>query len=97
MKVRVPGPSADTSASRAQGFNPMALPCCRVDLALDLLHRCGMIQQSEGRLRLGREVQNSSSVTARTLKHSLAASFVGHSAKNTRYVVPGLAWKPCPR
>jgi hypothetical protein len=91
MKYRMPGPSAHTNASRAHGFNRIALPGCPVDLALDLLQRCGMMQQSEGRLRLGREVQRSSPVTARALKHSPAALFVGHSAKNTRYVVP--AWR----
>lgn len=55
----------------------------RFHLALDLLHGCGMMQQSEEGFLAGFE--------ARDLKNSRAASL--HSAKNTRYVLPGLGSK----
>jgi len=87
------GPSAHTSASgrdRVGGFT-LTSRCCR-NLALDLLHACGMIQQSEERLLGGCEVQGSRTrlAIARASKDSTASSLAGRSAKNTRYVVPGL-------
>lgn len=58
-------------------------------LALDLLHGCGMIQQSEeGFLAV---------FEARDLENSRAAPLVTHSAKNTGYVLPGSALKPSSR
>jgi hypothetical protein len=51
-------------------------------LALDLLHACAMMLQSEEGFLVGSE--------ARHLRNSRAASPVAHSAKSTRYVSP--AW-----
>jgi hypothetical protein len=71
------------------GVGGLRIPGGPFHLALDLLRGCGMMQQSEEGFVAGLE--------ARDLRNSRAASLVAHSAKNTRYVLPGLASKPSSR
>jgi hypothetical protein len=77
------------ASARLIGSTALACSALPFHLALDLLHCCGMIQQSEEGFVAGFE--------ARDLKNSRAASLVAHSAKNTWYVLPGLASKPSSR
>jgi hypothetical protein len=83
-QMRRPGVRGSFSSLDRGGWP--GLPRERSDLALDLLNSCGMMHQSEEGFLAGCEV--------RYLENSRAASLVAHSAKNTRYVPPSLAWKP---
>jgi hypothetical protein len=83
------GLSVAANFGSLDGVGGVRIPGSRFHLALDLLQGCGMMQQSEEGFVAGLE--------ARDLRNSRAASLVAHSAKNTRYVLPGLASKPSSR
>lgn len=58
-RLQMSGPGARATVASLDRLVRLRLPSGPRDLALDLLHSCGMMQQSEERLLVGREVQGS--------------------------------------
>jgi hypothetical protein len=76
IRFHMPPSCTHLSASPLERLDGLTRACRRRQLALDLLHGCGMMPKSEERRLVGREVRgHSSSLITAGAKDLLAASF----------------------